>query len=598
MNFSAIIPRMDEVEAPRNESWWTLSNAPMMPTPRALAALSIVVSIFVLSPRVALAEACRPDVSAEDRALAPDAALVRAKAYADVGHLEDAASLFRVIALAHPDTDAGRAAVLPTLDALARAASGDPAKPECLVRLTEDVDAFDRLHCAPAGDPHTPPPAGAELCRRILSVGRDVARFEGQRIVESGESEEAERVRLLADGARYEESWMRFGRRLCAYGGDACAGSDEDLFNAAVAYHAAHDYAGARRVRAILLDSKNGFANGALATRAILQEATEWQALVEYAKAADGYELFAKRDPKNDRAADALGDAVILRVALGQLDAARADADAIEAMTGKEEQATRMILGIFVYLAANDAPAADAYAVKKATFFRAHADGMLVAQFDGARASVLLALGKTQEAEKLYVALAKIGSDEIEKWAKAIDGSGPDGLRKLGRALTAIGEARLYLGARAAEKVIAMPVAKGDLAALKAKRAAADGAEAELAKVLDVQPVPAPSTVVAAGVKVARMRAQLWGAAYVALGDGVAEQDEARANAANRACASTAAKWQFVVPGVDRCAAWLGAHDPLYPLVPGLGPTLLSPDELLPSQPWFVDRQNDAVSKP
>src|SRR6185369_181267 len=51
------------------------------------------------------------------------------------------------------------------------------------------------------------------------------------------------------------------------------------------------------------------------------------QAVAAYEEAADGYEAFARMSPKDSEAPDALADAVILRLALGQMAEARRDGD-------------------------------------------------------------------------------------------------------------------------------------------------------------------------------------------------------------------------------------------------------------------------------
>lgn len=565
--------------------------------------LVALVPAVALVPGVALAGDCRPAPSAEDLALAPDAALGRAKALVDAGKFEEAASLYRAVALANPSTDAGRAAVRGSLEALALGGgSPNPVNPECFVRMGEDVAEYDRLICAPERDPHAAAKPVAELCRSVLGIERDIERLRAEHLYEAGNEKGGEEAReAYARAAEvYESIWTRFGPKLCAYADDGCARFDEVLTNAALAYHAARDYPSARRVRAVLLDPKNKLDASDLGVRAILDQGREWQSLGEYAEAAESYETFAKRAPKHERAAEALTDAVVLRLALGQMERARADAEVIEAMHGSERLAAGVILGILVTHADRDTAAVtEAYAAKKDAFFHEHADAMQIAQFDGVRAKGLVALGKTTAAEKLYAPLARIGTGgEIEKWVKAIDPDSPEGMRKLGRALTAVGEARLYLGSVAADKAIAMAITKGDVASYKAKRAAVEAAERELAKVLEVQPAPSPSTVVAAGVKVARMHAQLWGATYLALGGDAGKIEEDRATAANRTCLSYSAKWQYWVPGVERCASWVADHDPLYALDPGLPPMPPTPMTLPPSQPWFVDRKNAAVSAP
>lgn len=581
-----------------------------MPRPLLPVALGLVLA--ALAPRAARAGDCRPAPAPEDLALAPGAAIGKAKALADAGRFEEAGALYRAVALANPSTDDGRAAVRGSLESLALAggsplpgadprAAASPGNTECFTRIGEDVAEYDRLVCAPEPDPHAAAKPIAELCRVVLGIERDVERLRSERLYEDGAEQTGEEARATyaRAGELYESIWTRFGPRLCAYGPDACARFDEVLANAATAYHMARDFPAARRARGALRDPKNGFDGSELAIKAILDEAYEWQALAEYDRAADGYEAFAKRAPKHERAAQAMSDAVLLRIALGQMDRARADADAMEAMRGRESQAATVLLAMLISISEHDTAAvAEAYAAKKSAFVHDHADPLQVAHFDGVRAKGLVALGKTADAEKLYAPLAQTGSSEILKWVKLVDQDSPDGMRKLGRALTAVGEARLHFGVVAADEAIAMTLVKGDVATLKAKRAAVEDAEKQLAKVADVQPVPAPSTVVAAAVKVARMRAQLWGAAYLAFGGDAANPEELRATEANRACLSYASKWQYWLPGVERCAAWVGEHDPLYAVEPGLPPSPPPPATLPPSQPWFVDRRNEGVSKP
>src|SRR6185295_8456119 len=95
-------------------------------------------------------------------------------------------------------------------------------------------------------------------------------------------------------------------------------------YNGARAFQAARQIGKAIALREILVDPQYG--TGELAKVALYEIGAMHQAIASYVEAADHYERFATAYPEDDKAPTALGDVVVLRLGLGQADAAAASA--------------------------------------------------------------------------------------------------------------------------------------------------------------------------------------------------------------------------------------------------------------------------------
>ena len=81
-----------------------------------------------------------------------------------------------------------------------------------------------------------------------------------------------------------------------------------------------------------------------LARRATYEIAGSFMAMAMYDQAALWFERYARESPKGDRASDALRDAIVLRLSLGQAEQASADADADRAYGSVQPAETARIL--------------------------------------------------------------------------------------------------------------------------------------------------------------------------------------------------------------------------------------------------------------
>ena len=79
--------------------------------------------------------------------------------------------------------------------------------------------------------------------------------------------------------------------------------------------------------RTILINPDFNLNNTELAKKAVYEIGGNYQAIAVYDQAANWYERFARENPKMDKAPEALQDAVVLRLGLGQEDQAIKDAD-------------------------------------------------------------------------------------------------------------------------------------------------------------------------------------------------------------------------------------------------------------------------------
>ncbi len=210
-----------------------------------------------------------------------------------------------------------------------------------------------------------------------------------------------------------------------------------------------------------------------------------------------------------------------------------------------------------------------------------------------------LALRLAGDPSTLTARLRSAWPDEDEARASFAVGATPQD-RRLARTLTAVGEAHFLVAEaqqRAEVDVLRIPAFRGGTTFevfasttlrpwIEKKRAAIESVSRAYAAVLDVQPVPPPRWVIAAGRAVGLMWAGFvdeldgLGARHKAVKDfrdavrGLTEPYRSgRAQPAMRACVSYATKFQWIDPGVRDCERWLAKN------YPG---TLVPVDELVP----------------
>ncbi|MBK8943121.1 MAG: hypothetical protein IPM79_37360 [Polyangiaceae bacterium] len=517
-------------------------------TMRWLTVVVGVATLGVWATPVSAAEPCPAVPAAGSTPGSADELYAKARAAFEAKRFTEAAPIFAAVALEHSTHEVGPFAAMLSLESLNLSGAVCPGL------MADLTHRYRALYCAaPVAAKHD------ETCRQLTRVGNDLQRLDAEALVKKADATHGEAARklYLQAGAAYEGLWTKSLAEACKKGELAgCARAEEILYNAARAYQAGRDQDKALAMRAALIDPKHKLHQTFIARRAVYEQGGAYQALAEYAKAAEHYERFASESPKDEKAPTALLDAVVLRLGLGQLEQAQKAGELWEKSFGPKhrEDHARLVLAISEALVARR----EWKGVKK--YLEPRRAVVVAAQpphqpvVDLSLAKALEGLGNRTDARKAFERAASPPPQVFN-----LDVDDPTQLRMFGRGLTAMGEARLWLARESRDVALKLTVKKGDAASLAEKRAAIATAEKELQKVLALQPVPPPGPSVAAAADVARMKGQLWAQAHLALGSDVAEQLFFEAKAANKACVSLGVKLEVAAPS---CEAWLAKHFP------------------------------------
>jgi hypothetical protein len=530
-------------------------------TPRPLAhaaALSLSLALIAAAPRpAAAAPGCGQEPDSAALLGSPDEIFTRARAAFDAKRFLEAGPLFRVLAMEHPDIDAGKFSVSLSLESLHQAAK--EAGDACFDAMAEDVPRYLSLYCPAGGKPRD-----ADLCNRLDRIERDIERLHAESLVQRADKEPRSRAMPLyvEAGKLYLALWENHLRDACRAKSAGCERAEEVIYNAAKAFRAGAELSKAFAARSLLFDPGNNLSNTELAKKALYEQGGEFQAVAEYARAAEYYERFAAAAPKSERAPEALQDATVLRLGLGDMAAAEKDAGLMEKNYGAK-QPERVAAVDFAYALdlidkARWADAEKFLSARQGLFEKAPI--LLRTRSQAALGRTLSMLGKRAAADAAYQVVVSTSLEQIAKASFRFEE--PDATRELAHTLIAVGEARLYFADQARDVAMKLRVKKGAEASLAAKREAVEKAEHAYGEVFDIQPQSPPGAMVAAVARVARMRSQLWAQTYLALGPQAAEAEERKALAANRKCIEVGTMVQFVDEGSRACAAWLGRHDP------------------------------------
>jgi tetratricopeptide (TPR) repeat protein len=305
-------------------------------------------------------------------------------------------------------------------------------------------------------------------------------------------------------------------------------------------------------------------------------------AVARYGDAADVYERYATAHPADADARDALREAVVLRLGLGQDAQATADASAYLKTYGAASptEAARIALAMAAHHLDKGRFAEARAAVSGAAPLFEHAPLYVRIVARSVVADAYARSGDAARANAEYAKVVTLGEDNAQLERELSANGGAD-TRRVAKALVALGDARFALAEeRRRVEVDSLapppPLGRGE-AALVAyartrlldwvakKRAAIEGVEHAYTKVLEVRPVPPPGAVVAAGASVGAMWADLaealvpppaWAknakvaAAYEALRQPI---EDGRAKQALRRCVDYAAKFQVLDARAARC---------------------------------------------
>jgi TolA-binding protein len=529
----------------------------------------------------------------------------RARTYFEAQHWEEAAIAFREVAINHADKDAGIFAAQLYLEAVNVLGSrAEPPRPACFDDMGKDVPTFLELYCkgAKAED-------NKEQCEVLTRIQFDIARLKAQKTVELADSQQEKgQYRDSLDSYKkgadaYLELWRGYCEEPLSKGEKPkqCEKADEIVYNMARAYQAARLLAKSIQVRQILLSEKYGLDKSDLAKKATYEIGGNYQAIAVYDRAADYFERYAKStEYKGEFADQALSDAAVLRLGLGQEDQAIADANAFNKYFGARKAAQAAQIAFAV--AAHYGEKKDWMNVQKRLsgtmkLIDSKATLDVQVQAHALLARSLMQTKRETPAAAEYGKIVKTWADPKAAAATIMDAPGEDPnakQRRLGRALEAVGEATFFFAEQKKAKVdkVEFPAFKGPgnkEAVLKhiqtkvkdwivKKRPLIDDASAEYKKIVDLQPVPPPRWVIAAGSRVGEM----WGTfvkefraapipdgikkdyelrtAYFGALDDASEPQKKQAKGAFEVCLGYSVKYQYFDQFSRTCEEWLATN--------------------------------------
>ncbi|MEM1029427.1 MAG: hypothetical protein AAGN82_03710 [Myxococcota bacterium] len=469
----------------------------------------------------------------------------RARTYFENQHWEEAALAFRDIAVNHANLDASIYAAQLYLESLNVMGSViEPTKPQCLDMMADDVPKFTKSFCASNEQKEE----NEDQCKVFFRIERDIKALQAAEYVKKADAVAANGtespIPLYEKGAQlYLDLWKTYGKETCLLedekerkAGD-CDKNAAILYNAARAFQAARLIAKAIAVRKILIDPKYNLTkvkqeDGTVpATEAVYEIGGNYQAIAVYDLAAQWYEKFANENQRHEKAPDALSDAVVLRLGLGQ------NAKAIEGARNfntryerDRKQASK---------AAQIAFAIGAHYVEKGEYKDAlnalgrnamrqidqNATPDVKIQAHALLGRVYAAQGNTRSADSEYGTVRSSWRDagKMQQAIMAIPGGKAANERRLGKTLTAVGEALFYFAEkeRAKADAIEMPEYKGkgdrkDVDAfvkndikkwMDKKGPAIKAASGSYLEVVKLKPSPPPRWVISSGAAVGKM----WG---------------------------------------------------------------------------------------
>lgn len=550
----------------------------------------------------------------------------RARTYFEAQHWDKAAIAFRDVAINHSDKDAGIYAAQLYLESInVLGAKSEPPKPSCFDDMGKDVPVFLDLYCK--GDKFED---NKEQCELLTRIQCDIKRLKAQKTVELADSAAEKNDNSTAltkykeGGDAYLDLWRTYGEKQLQAGEESqCGKMDEIVYNMARAYQAGRLLAKSIQARLILLDTRYGMNESELAKKATYEIGGNYQAIAVYDRAADFYERYAKITKfKGEFADKALSDAVVLRLGLGQEEKAIEDAKNFNRYHGrrKPQQAAQIAFAVAAHYGEKKdwnqvtrrlAGAIRLIDTKADMDIRAQAHALL------GRAYVKLNRGRNADIEYGKVTALWKDPNKAVKQIEASEGDAASKQRRLGRALTAVGEALFYESEKKRKKVEAVkfPEYKGKFTAkkpgqyagsyewqtyldamkkekaaiqdhiktkvagwMKKKKPLIEDASKDYKRIVDLQPVPPPIWVIAAGSRVGNM----WGTfvkefraapipsymkeddelrnAYYASLDNASEPMKQIAKGAYKTCLDYSVKYQYFDEFSRTCEEWLAEN--------------------------------------
>ena len=524
----------------------------------------------------------------------------RARTYFEAKHWGEAAIAFRDIALNHADKDAAVYAGQLYLEALnVLGAKSEPPKPSCFEEMAKDVPRFIESFCT--AEKYAEDKENCDLLTRIQCDIRRLAAEKTVELADSGKGGDDALELYKKGGDAYIALWRDYGEVPLSKGEPSqCGRMEEVLYNAAQAYQAGRLLAKSIAVKRLLLTPSYNLQGTDLAKKAIYEIGGNYQAIAVYDAAAGFFMRYAEETQYRGEFADkAISDAVVLNLGLGRDDEAIAAAKSFNQNFGrrKPKQAAQIAFAIAAH-----------YAEKEEWDEVAERLGAAMKLIDGeatldvkVQAHALLGLANQKlnkpAAQNEYAKVVATWKDP----AKAADAIGniegedqSSKQRRLGKALTAVGEAMFYFAEKKREKLEALKfpnyTGKGETADVKEhiqtkvkswiekKNPLIKDAELEYKKIVDLQPVPSPQWVIAAGSRVGGIWGQfveefraapipaamkkdiMLSQAYYASLDEASEPWKVRAKTAFGICLDYSVKFQYFDDFSRTCEKWLAEN--------------------------------------
>ena len=527
----------------------------------------------------------------------------RARTYFEAQHWEEAAIAFRDVALNYPDNDAAGYAANLYLESLNVLGSrSEPPRPTCFEDMASDVPTFINLFCQ--GSKATD---NKEQCDLLARIQCDIKRLHAQKIVELADSmadkgQDGALDKYKEGGDAYIELWRTYGEQQLQTGAASqCGKMDEILYNAAQAYQAGRLLAKSINVRRILLDPKYKLNDSDVAKKSIYQIGKNYQAIAVYDVAANFFEKYAEATKYQGENADqAINDAVVLRLGLGQADEAIDDATNFNKYYGaKKPELTAQIAFAIAdhYAQKEDWENARKRLAGGMNLIDKSATADVQVQAHTLLARAMIKLNQPTPAGREYAKVVSLWKDPQKATSaiQSIPGEDDAGkTRRLGKALTAVGEAYFFFAEQKRAKVdkVIFPEykGKGTLEEVKKhintkvkdwitkKRPLIEEATTEYKKIVDLQPVPPPQWVIAAGSRVGTM----WGGfvkefraapipdairkdvelrqTYYASLDEASEPQKQMARGAFKTCLDYSVTYQYFDEFSRSCEEWLAQN--------------------------------------
>lgn len=453
----------------------------------------------------------------------------RARTYFEAQHWEEAGAAFRDIAMTNSDKDVGIYAAQLYLESInVLGAHAQPTRPSCFDDMATDVPKFIELYCTA-----DKAKKNEEQCTSLNKIQVDILRLGAQAKVAKADKDGGTAALALYEQAgnqyldvykKYCETPIRNGLQPQA---EKC---DELVYNAAKSFQAARLVAKSIAARMVLLNPANHMDKSPLAKKAVYEIGGNYQAIAVYDQAAEWYERYAKEDKTAEKADQALSDAVLLRLGLGDEPKAIEDATLFQRNYGqsKPTQAASVAFAIGAHYAEKEDwnMAQGSLKGSMGLIDRAGVDVQVQAHATLARAYSHMKGDQGAKAE--YQRVRDLWKDPAAAQKKINDAYPAEDAgakaKRLAKALTAVGEAYFYAAEenrRLTVDSVKFPEYRGDGKKddvlkhikgkvadwMKKKEEVISKAEGEYKKIVDLQPEPPPRWVIAAGSRVGLM----WG---------------------------------------------------------------------------------------